>query len=562
MIPAALAILLGILGASPADPKGSLAKRLANPLSPGAVALLVADAGDPAVVARLEAALRDPRSETRAAAARVVMVAPVLELRNAVENALEAETDAEAAREEIRALVATEPSLSDGRLFAASDRFEGRLDPDLAKILARQRGPAAMPALLSARQWNLTPGEWAEAVWISSRGNPDALVPALARALGSGNRLRWGALLRMLVRKDVVAGRNVVAAGLRTNYPDMAGRAAWYMTWVRLKEPLSTDRALVETLTPPEGSDVDTAYFFDLLGRTFSEPAGDSAAWIAFLPTAQRSFADTIDGAGLWLDVMTPAEREAVLRRNFRRDPRSLVPASKPAGATKPPNLPNPASRPHAPKTDDGFTLRTVSGLPRGVAADALAVGKCRPKKGQIFGMAAVLYGPDGRPRAVRPYETWAPDACDAVAGSLVMLTLAGDDEFPVGSEPTLLFGMARADCLAALEEADVCPSVCPEDRDAVYRVGGNVKAPELVEKVEPKYPGHWRREGKEGVVVIEAIVSEEGCVQEARVLKRADVALDVEAARAVTQWKYRPATKDGIPVRVYLTVTVTYRLN
>ncbi len=45
-------------------------------------------------------------------------------------------------------------------------------------------------------------------------------------------------------------------------------------------------------------------------------------------------------------------------------------------------------------------------------------------------------------------------------------------------------------------------------------------------------------------------------------VLKSADPALDLEAARAVTQWKYRPAMLDGRPVRVYLTVTVTFRLN
>ena len=38
--------------------------------------------------------------------------------------------------------------------------------------------------------------------------------------------------------------------------------------------------------------------------------------------------------------------------------------------------------------------------------------------------------------------------------------------------------------------------------------------------------------------------------------------AIDASAVRAVQQWKYKPATLNGRAVRVYLTVTVTFRLN
>ena len=554
MIPAVLAILLGVSGGGPADPKGDLAKRLAIPLSPGAVALLVGDTETPAVVARIEAALRDPRSETRAAAARVVMTAPVPALQKAVEDALAAETDAEAAREEIRALVAVSQPSAD-LLFAASDRFDGRLDPDLARILARQRGPAAMPALLSARVWNLTPGEWADAVWIASRGNADALVPALARTLGSKDALRWGALLRLLVREDVVAGRNVVASGLHAAIPDMAGRAAWYMTWVRLKEPLPTDRELVEPLTPPEGASADTAYFFDLLRRTFAEPPGDQSEWMASLEDAKTSFADTIDPGSPWLELMSPAERDALRRRYERRNPTGA--GAKEKASDRWESL----QRGLTPKQGYDFEFRGVSGLPRGVPQDAMKVGKCRPSKGEIFGLAAVMYGPDGRPQAVRPYYTKTSEACEDVARALVMMTLAKDEEFPTGGEPVVMFGIARSDCLSALEEPDVCPSVCPEDRFAVRRVDATVEAPIIVERVEPVYRPSFRRGGKQGVVILEATIGEDGCVREIRLKKRVDPALDLEAARAVTQWKYRPAKYQGRPVAVYLTVTVTFRL-
>ncbi len=555
MSPAALAILLGVLAAGPADPKEGLAKRLAAPLSPGAVALLVADAQEPAVVARLAAALRDPRSETRAAAARVATVARVRDLEQAIQEALAVETDAEAAREEIRALIALEGPPSHERLFAASDRFEKRLDPDLAKSLARQLGPAAMPDLLSARTWNLTPGEWAGAVWLAARGDGRALVPPMARALGSRDAARWDALLRLLVRKRVVAGLNVVAAAMASTSPGIAGRAAWYLVWARLYEPVEADWKPFADVAPPEGADPDTTFFFELVGRSFGRPAGDSTEWVLWLQDAKSSLADEVATGSPWFGAMTPAERTAVKDRQDRRDIHPPVVGKLPV---------------EAPKSRAGFGLRAMSGLPRGVPGDTLGVARCRLKKGEIFGLVAVGYRPDGLPRTVQPYETSASNPCEAAALALATLALAPDEEFPIAEgdppgSPTgtdVLFGVARPDCLGALAEADVCPSACPEDRDEIRKVGRSVEAPVLVERTEPNYSEGLRRARKEGVVVLEAIIGADGCVQDAGVLKSADPALDLEAARAVTQWKYRPAVLDGRPVRVYLTVTVTFRLN
>ncbi len=290
MIPAAPALLLGILGLSPADPKDNLAKLLAAPLSPGAVALLYSDTRDPAVIARVGQALRDPRSETRAAAARLATVRRMRELENAVADVLAEETDAEAAREEMRALVAIEAAANDERLYLASDRFERRLDPDLAKILARQRGPRAMAALLSARPWNLTPGEWANAVWLAARGDGPSLVPALARALGTGDSARWDALLQLFVRKDAVVGLDVVAAALSSPAPGVAGRAAWYAAWVHLRGPVEADWEPISEARAPEGADADTVFVFDLLGRSFGGlPAKSASGALRFGTRSIRS---------------------------------------------------------------------------------------------------------------------------------------------------------------------------------------------------------------------------------------------------------------------------------
>ena len=554
MIPASLVLLAALLRAD--APKADLERRLARPLSPGAVALLIRYATEPAVVGRLAEALRDPRSETRAAAARVVLVSSLRDLQKTLEDALAEESDPEAAREQIRALAAIMEPPNDQILLTAADRFEGRLDPDLADILSRQRGRGAMPSLLSARRWNLTPKEWAEAVWLAARGDSEALVPALARSLGTGDRQRWDALLWLLAKRGLVAGRNVVTVGLKSNVPGMAARAAWYMTWVRLRAPLETDREPIESFDPPEGADLDTAFLFDLLGRTFSEPPRDASAWVASLETAKTSIADDIRPGSSILAILSAEESEAIRRRYNRLQRINPKEAQRARSSWDAPEK-KPASKP-----DYGFVLRTVSGLPRGVASDALQVGGCRPGRGEIFGVASVLYAPDGRPRGVRPYETAASSDCEAVALDLVLMTLAPDDDFPIGDEPTVLFGVARSDCLSALDEPDVCPTVCPEDRHAVWTVGGAVSPPVLQDRVEPVYTKRARREGKEGVVTVVAIVSEEGCVREVRIAGAVDPLLDVEAARAVAQWKYRPASFGGRPVSVYLTVTVTFKLH
>lgn len=103
--------------------------------------------------------------------------------------------------------------------------------------------------------------------------------------------------------------------------------------------------------------------------------------------------------------------------------------------------------------------------------------------------------------------------------------------------------------------------SVCPSDRDIVFPLQSDIEPPILEDRVQPRYPESARLASKEGVITIEAIVGEDGCIRETGVLEGVDPVLDVEAARAVTQWKYRPARLRGRPVRVFLTVNVTFRL-
>ena len=100
------------------------------------------------------------------------------------------------------------------------------------------------------------------------------------------------------------------------------------------------------------------------------------------------------------------------------------------------------------------------------------------------------------------------------------------------------------------------------QDLGAPLRVGGAVKAPVLVSRIEPSYPEAARRTRMQGVVILEAIITPEGKVANVRVLKTVNPLLDASAQRAVESWVYKPATLNGRAVSVYLTVTVNFQLH
>jgi protein TonB len=92
-------------------------------------------------------------------------------------------------------------------------------------------------------------------------------------------------------------------------------------------------------------------------------------------------------------------------------------------------------------------------------------------------------------------------------------------------------------------------------------RIGGEVREPVEVTRVQPIYPEAARRAHIQGIVILEAVITKEGNVESVRVLLGLNPLLDTAAMRAVSQWKYRAATFNGRPVPVYLTVKLTFRL-
>lgn len=84
---------------------------------------------------------------------------------------------------------------------------------------------------------------------------------------------------------------------------------------------------------------------------------------------------------------------------------------------------------------------------------------------------------------------------------------------------------------------------------------------PEEVDRVIPRYPAMARRAGIAGAVVVRGIVRRDGTIDNVEIIKDLPQGLGEEARRAVSQWRFRPATYRGEPIDVYYTVTVNFRL-
>jgi protein TonB len=94
------------------------------------------------------------------------------------------------------------------------------------------------------------------------------------------------------------------------------------------------------------------------------------------------------------------------------------------------------------------------------------------------------------------------------------------------------------------------------------YRVGGSVLAPRPLAMPDPEYTEPAREAKLEGMCVLGLIVGADGKPRDIRVIRKLGMGLDEKAMIAVSQWTFAPATRDGIPVPVQISVQVSFKLN
>lgn len=77
-----------------------------------------------------------------------------------------------------------------------------------------------------------------------------------------------------------------------------------------------------------------------------------------------------------------------------------------------------------------------------------------------------------------------------------------------------------------------------------------------------PEYPDELRRRQIEGFVLVVAVVDEKGAVVDAEVTKSGNPELTRQALAAIKKWKYKPAEKDGQPIRARVSIPIQFSLD
>jgi TonB family protein len=108
-------------------------------------------------------------------------------------------------------------------------------------------------------------------------------------------------------------------------------------------------------------------------------------------------------------------------------------------------------------------------------------------------------------------------------------------------------------------DDADDLSSVPLSNR--LVNVSAGVMAANLVSAPQPSYPKLASLTRTQGNVVMEAVISKDGTVEQLHVIKGHRL-LRGAAKNAVRNWRYRPYKVGGMPVEVATTVSVDFNLN
>ena len=101
-------------------------------------------------------------------------------------------------------------------------------------------------------------------------------------------------------------------------------------------------------------------------------------------------------------------------------------------------------------------------------------------------------------------------------------------------------------------------PQEGPPPGAKLVRVGGQIKTPKLLKRVDPVYPELAKQARAGALIILEATVDASGRVQDVTLLRSSPL-FDEAAVDAVKQWSYRPLLLNGVPTPFIVTVTLNF---
>jgi TonB family protein len=94
---------------------------------------------------------------------------------------------------------------------------------------------------------------------------------------------------------------------------------------------------------------------------------------------------------------------------------------------------------------------------------------------------------------------------------------------------------------------------------DAPRVISSDLIGPAPLKKIDPKYPPTLIKDHVEGEVILYAVIRGDGSVDSIQLVRGIDEQLDANAMNALSQWKFRPASKQGVPVDLEAIVHIPF---
>jgi TonB family protein len=526
-----------------------------NSLTPGRLALM-ARSPDQALLFALRRGVISGEPGLRAVAARIVAVARVQDLAPQLITAISAETEDAVVAEMVRALTAIGTPEALAGVNARADRLGPVSAPVFADWLAR-----TSPDQLEQRLPRLAAAagrEGSEALAIAVHRASAATPASAGRLLNAWMRGvpgdRWPEILRGLPIESIDRDRAIVLLeSLASERAEIREGTIWQtLSWLLWGGRVP--RSLVDAiLSPPAGKDPAARTAFESLGRDIVQRAvqrqmtADRSEALRSSARAITRFTPSLNGLST---VLTPGENTAL------REGLGLAP-----GGSGEVRVPVPPRDTNVPKGSTlGIAFRTPEVFWPGVLSSILAEAKCVTTESFVAGVVSLTYRDDGRPAASGALPGSLQVGCRDALDALARLTVADPAiQLARGNEDILLLPLQR-DFVECTDGAVSSPPVRIAALSAAQ--GDTVIAPKKVRDVVPSYPLSAQSSKQLGVVLMRAVISRRGCVQALTVAQSAGRTLDFEALKAVSQWRYSPATVRDQPVAVSMTIAVSFSTN
>ncbi len=179
------------------------------------------------------------------------------------------------------------------------------------------------------------------------------------------------------------------------------------------------------------------------------------------------------------------------------------------------------------------------------------------------IGLASVTVDRAGRVQRLETSRIVTPSRClNAIAS---MIALSFFDPESVSSAPTdgqfvILKAQHQTPCFDAT-------SLASEAMARPRRAGDAFTSPSVARRTDPVVSNEVRQSLKrddphEFYIVVDSVVAPAGCLRGVQLVRQSPIAaVNASALTALAEWKFRPATEDGVPVAAEYNLTIRFRM-